>query len=248
MLSIWTVCVCNALNSANQQVFVNFNSMHCREKRRNKKCAMSCTIYQKHWFGAFRAGMKWDLVPNIQWIFLFKTRTGTAKPFAKQKGMWIPFSLCMSKPGGTGEGVWELRSTWGSRSVQFSSVQFKHHLLHPWAQAFWFSPDWMSSPRSRGWDLWRGGVGCFVGSSLLVHSSWFISSVSRIFFSWFSYRIITPPEGEGGVQLDPPLLLLFLLLSNSLVGDPINPWVRNPDFWVAAVTGVWHTFDGVKEI
>lgn len=179
-------------------------------------------------------------------FFNLKSEQALLNPLPKQKGMWIPFSLWMSKPGGTGEGVslWELRSTWGSRSVQFSSVQFKHHLSHPWALAFWFSPEWMSSPCSRGWDLWRGSVGCFVGSSLLVHSSWFISSVSQIFFSWFFYRIITSPEGEGGVQLDPPLLLLFLLLSNSLVGDPINPWVRNPDFWIAAVTGVWHTFDG----
>lgn len=64
---------------------------------------MSCPIYQNRWFWAFTTGMKWDLVLNFQWIF-FKTKQAQLNPLPKQKGTWIPFSLCLSKPGGTGEG------------------------------------------------------------------------------------------------------------------------------------------------
>lgn len=104
MLSIWAMCVCNVLNSAKQQVFVNFNSVRYREKRRNERCAMSCTIYQKHWFGAVTTGKKWDLVLNFQWIFFFLNKTSTAKPFAKTEGNVDPIFSFTSKPGGTEEG------------------------------------------------------------------------------------------------------------------------------------------------
>lgn len=166
-------------------------------------------------------------------FFCFLTKQALPNPLIKQKGMWIPFPLSMSEPGGNGEGEpWacpcESLGACGAAEVCDSHLCHSNIISYtPWAQTFWFFPVSAhalccpSHPCSRWWDLWRGGVGCFAGSHAAIYlcTAPDLSALSPRPFSPGVYnRTVTPPEGEGTVQSDPPLQLLFLLLSNSSVG------------------------------
>lgn len=91
MLSIWAMCVCNVLNSAKQQVFVNFNSVCYREKR--EVCHELHNLSKTLVWGSYNwhemaAGSKFPM------DFFFLNKTSTAKPFAKTEGNVDPiFSL-----------------------------------------------------------------------------------------------------------------------------------------------------------
>lgn len=172
-----------------------------------------------------------------------------------------------------GVSLWELRRAPGLKDVfrkeeqagwifeeTSGSVQFKYNFLHPFwfCTAFWFFPDWcpcsvlciisllqrMRFMERRCWVLCGKLCSQFICTQLLTYQlclpvlfllvflrGWLLllkvrEECSQIPLSSYSSCCSLTPQWE----------------------DPLNPWVRSPDFWVAAVTGVWHGFDVIKEI